>query len=210
MVKLTPQECFDNACNTYEEAKRIIRDLSNAATEFKSDFSYEIAMKQFDLIVQCILLNLAVQDRDFCELEKVFIKNIVEYTDLLDVVNEIVKSENPEWIDITWDVINELTPENKEKLGLICANVIEKYADQFTYFFSAIDVIDERDYLDELRGCIFKLCIMLDAVDEGGFDPDAIVDAEAERGIAIYKAIFQDNWDKNTKYFEDMLNSSEE
>ena len=95
MVKLTPQQCFDLACDKYEKAKGIIADLTVKAKELSDTFNGDIAMRQFDFIVQAILLNLAVEDKEFCELEKVFIKEITEYADILVTVNKLLKEEYP-------------------------------------------------------------------------------------------------------------------
>lgn len=206
MINLTPQQCFDRACDEYEKAKGIIAELSAKTKEISESFNGDIAMRQFDFILQAILLNIAVQDRDFCELEKVFIKNITEYADILVTVNDSIKKEMPDWVDVTWDVINELTPENKDKFAVICMNVISKYADEFTYFFSAIDLLDEeRDYFEELQGCIFHLIALLDAVDEGGIDTEAGADDEALRGLKVMQMLFNNNWEKNTESFKKAL-----
>ncbi len=206
MVKLTPQQCFDLACDKYEQAKGIIADLTVKAKEISDTFNGDIAMRQFDFIVQAILLNLAVEDKEFCELEKVFIKEITEYADILVTVNKIIKEDNADWIDVTWDDIKDLTPENKDKFAAICAGAISKYADEFTYFFSAIDLLDkERDYYEELQECLFHLIMLLDAVDEGGFDPEAGADNEALRALNVMKIIFNDNWEKNLAKFREAL-----
>jgi len=205
MIKLTPQQCFELACDEYAKAKDIIADLTAKTKEISPQFNGDIAMRQFDFIVQAILLNIAVEDRDFCELEKVFIKNITEYADILITVNAIIKQDTPDWVDVEWDHINLLTPENKDKFAIICASVVEKYADEFTYFFAGIDVLDERDYYEELQGCLFHLIALLDAVDEGGIDDEAGADNEALRGLAIMQKLFKEKWDANTETFKKVL-----
>ena len=206
MVKLTAQECFDNACVEYEKAKGIIADLTVKTKEIANTFNGEIAMRQFDFILQAILLNLAVEDKEFCELEKIFIKNITEYADILATVNNDIRKEMPDWIDVNWDDIDKLTPENKNKFAAICAGVIARYADEFTYFFSAVDLIDEeRDYFEELQQCLFHIIIMLDAVDEGGFDPEKGADDEALRALGVMQNLFNDNWEKNTAKMREAL-----
>jgi hypothetical protein len=130
------------------------------------------------------MLSIAVSDGKFNELEKTFIENITQYADLLVVVNSKLKEEDPEWPEFTWDVIDVLTPENKDKFAGICADAIAQYADEFTLFFSVIDYIDdERDYHEELLECLFNLITFISAVDEGGFDPDKGATEENLRGL---------------------------
>ena len=42
MIKLTAQQCFDQACIVYENAKSIIGDLTVAAKEISPEFNGEI------------------------------------------------------------------------------------------------------------------------------------------------------------------------
>ncbi len=206
MIKLTAQECFDRACAVYEQAKSIIGDLTVAAKEISPDFNGEIAMRQFDLIAQAIMLNIAVQDGKFDELEKTFIENITEYSDILIVMNKEMQKEDPEWPEFKWTDIDSLKPENKEKLGYICADAVKKFADEFTFFFSAIDLVDEeRDYYEELQTCLFHLITFISAVNEGGFDPEKGATEENIRGLGIMKVLFNDAWEKNLEKFKEQL-----
>ena len=83
MVKLSAQQCYEHACVAYEKAKSIIADLSVKTQEIEKGFNPEIAMRQFDLIAQAVMLSIAVSDGKFNDLEKTFISNITEYSDLL-------------------------------------------------------------------------------------------------------------------------------
>ncbi len=206
MINLTPEQCFDYACAEYSNAKSIISDLSETAMKVSENFSYEIAMKQFDMILQAILINIAVDDKDFCAYELAFIKNITDYADVLAIVNANLKKQNAEWVDIEWAHINHLEPENKDKFAIICAAVVSGIADDFTKYFAPIDVIDDRDFLNELQACIFKISILLASIDEGGIQDleDGNVPSEQLRGIAIYEKLFRENWQK---YMDAFMNS---
>ncbi len=206
MIKLTAQQCFDRACEVYENAKSIVGDLTVAAKEISPEFNGEIAMRQFDLIAQAIMLNIAVMDGKFNELEATFIENITEYSDILAVVNKEMQKKDPEWPEIKWTDIDSLKPENKEKFGVICADTVSRFADEFTFYFSAIDLIDEeRDYFEELQVCLFNLITFISAVDEGGFDAEKGATEENIRGLQIMKIIFNDAWEKNLENFKAQL-----
>ena len=210
MVKLSAQQCYELACAEYAKAKSIIADLSAKTQEIQKDFNPEIAMRQFDLIAQSVMLAIAVSDGKFNDLEKTFISNITEYSDLLVVVNGKMKEQDPEWPEFTWDVIDALTPENKDKFAGICADVIAQYANEFTFFFSIVDFIDDgRDYHEELLGCLFNLITFISAVDEGGFDPEKGATAENIRGLEFLQALFEENWNKNTEDFVKKLEENE-
>ena len=210
MVKLSAQQCYELACAEYAKAKSIIADLSAKTQEIQKDFNPEIAMRQFDLIAQSVMLAIAVSDGKFNDLEKTFISNITEYSDLLVVVNGKMKEQDPEWPEFTWDVIDVLTPENKDKFAGICADVIAQYANEFTFFFSIVDFIDDgRDYHEELLGCLFNLITFISAVDEGGFDAEKGATAENIRGLEFLQVLFEENWNKNTEDFIKKLEENE-
>ena len=206
MINLTAQQCFDHACQTYERAKAIIADLTAATKEIAEKFNGEIAMRQFDFIAQAIMLNCGVQDGKFNELECVFVKNLTEYGDLLVLVNGEMKAQNPEWIDIKWTDIGQLKTENQDKLGVLAAEIVKKYAEDFTFFFSGIDYVDEnRDYYEELQECLFNMITFVSAVDEGGFDAEKGATEENIRGLTIMKYIFNDTWEANLEKFKAQL-----
>ena len=206
MIKLTAQQCFDQACIVYENAKSIIGDLTVAAKEISPEFNGEIAMRQFDLLAQAIMLNCGVQDGKFNELECVFVENLTEYGDLMVLINSEMKLQNSEWIDIKWTDIGQLKTENQDKLGVLAAEIVKKYAQDFTFFFSGIDYVDTgRDYYEELQECLFNMITFVSAVDEGGFDAEKGATEENIRGLTIMKYIFNDTWEENLEKFKAQL-----
>ena len=206
MAKMTPKESFGLACNLYEDAKKTITDLSDYAKKIAPEFSYEIAMRQFDMILQAVLLNVAVQDGQFLGIEGQFIDKITDYADVLVKVNAKLKEENDSWENITWNDIGYLTKENMEKFGIIVATVIDEIAEDFTTYFAAIDVVDERDYLEELQGYIIKISMLLSAVDGDDLDSEESTN-ETYRGFAIYSKLFKEKWEKHMQEFIDSCNN---
>ena len=206
MINLTAQQCFDHACQTYERAKAIIADLTAATKEIAEKFNGEIAMRQFDFIAQAIMLNCGVQDGKFNELECVFVENLTEYGDLMVLINSEMKLQNSEWIDIKWTDIGQLKTENQDKLGVLAAEIVKKYAEDFTFFFSGIDYVDTgRDYYEELQECLFNMITFVSAVDEGGFDAEKGATEENLRGLTIMKYVFNDTWEENLEKFKAQL-----
>ena len=206
MAKMTPKESFGLACNLYEDAKKTVKDLSDYAKTIAPEFSYEIAMRQFDMILQAVLLNVAVQDNQFVNVEAQFIDKITDYADVLVKVNATLKEENPSWIDMTWNDIECLTDENKDKFALIVANVVDGIAEDFTQYFAAIDVVEDRDYLEELQAYIIKISMLLSAVDGDDLDSDASQN-ETYRGFAVYNHLFKEKWEKHMQAFIDSCNN---
>ena len=206
MAKMTPKESFGLACNLYEDAKKTVKDLSDYAKTISPEFSYEIAMRQFDMILQAVLLNVAVQDGKFVNVEAQFIDKITDYADVLVRVNTKIKEENSSWENMTWGDIEYLTEENKDKFGLIVANIVDEIAEDFTQYFAAIDVVEDRDYLEELQAYIIKISMLLSAVDGDDLDDDAAKN-ETYRGFAVYEHLFKNKWEKHMQEFIDSCNN---
>ena len=205
MAKMTPKESFGLACNIYEEAKQIVKDLSDYAKKIASEFSYEIAMRQFDMILQAVLLNVAVEDGEFYDIEAQFCDKITDYADVLGRVNAKIKEDEPSWENLDWSDIGALSEDARSKFAIIVASIVDEIAEDFTSYFAAIDVVDERDYLEELQACIIKISMLLSAVDGDDLDSEDSTN-ETVRGFAIYNKLFKEKWEKHMQNFIDSCN----
>ena len=206
MATMTPKESFGMACNLYDEAKSIVKDLSDYAKKIAPEFSYEIAMRQFDMILQAVLLNVAVQDGVFHNVEAQFIDKITDYADVLVRVNNKIREDEPSWENITWSVIGDLSEEARDKFAIIVATIVDEIAEDFTAYFAAIDVVEDRDYLEELQACIIKIAMLLSAVDGDDLDGDKTTQ-ETYRGFAIFGKLFKEKWEKHMQNFIDSCNN---
>ena len=129
MAKMTPKESFGLACNLYEDAKKIVKDLSDYAKTIASEFSYDIAMRQFDMILQAVLLNVAVEDGQFVNVEAQFIDKITDYADVLVRVNNKIKEDEPSWTNVSWSDIGALSEDARDKFAIIVATIVDEIAE---------------------------------------------------------------------------------
>ena len=51
---------------------------------------------------------------------------------------------------------------------------------------------------------------MLDAVDEGGYDPDEALDDERLRALRAFEILFKDKWKENTDRFKKAIEESDD
>ena len=112
-------------------------------------------------------------------------------------VARLQAAAGPKW------VVGSLSHEARDKFAIIVATIVDEIAEDFTTYFAAIDVVDERDYLEELQACIIKISMLLSAVDGDDLDSEDST-KETFRGFAIYTKLFKEKWEK---HMQDFLNS---
>lgn len=135
---------FRRACEQYDEAKEIIRELSSFVQIAQKDFSFDKAVKQFDLILQAILLNTAAEDGHFLDEEKQFIEKITDYADLMAFISR--KHD----VNISWDSYGTLTSEKRKDLALKILADLDDMAQNFVLPFALVDALLPKDYCEEL------------------------------------------------------------
>lgn len=157
-------------------------------------FSFEVAMREFDYILQTALFHAAVVDNQFVPNERVFIKEITRYGDVLLLLEKKTGTK------ISWDDIALLDAEYKVKMAKILLNSAKEFADDFVGFFAALDaVVTERDFLQELDECVNKIIVAFTGVDgeviENESDPCAEnVMNEINIAKQVYKCLLKDAW----------------
>lgn len=135
---------FRLACEQYNNAKALIKEMSSFVQVAQKDFSYETAMWQFDLILQSVLLRTAAEDGYFLDEEKQFIEKITDYADLMSFVS---KKHN---INVTWDSFTSLSNEERKDISLKILIELDDLVNNFVLPFAVVDAILPKDYCEEL------------------------------------------------------------
>ena len=194
MASYTPEQIVGVAGARYAECKSLIQEMSDVVKSVSPDFSFEIAMRQFDIVLQTILLCASLKDKNFEAQECALMRAVTEYADVLPIINAKFKEENADWPGMDWGDINLLTEENKENLTMIVGSMVEKYATEFVSYFAVVDkVVTEKDYmvlLDEaITGIIFSVAL----IDGDDIDSD-VVKEEAVSALAMYNVLLKNKW----------------
>lgn len=135
---------FRLACEQYNNASALIKEMASFVQVAQKDFSYETAMRQFDLILQSVLLRTAAEDGHFLDEEKQFIEKITDYADLMSFVS---KKHN---ISVTWDSFAALSNEDRKDISLKIFVELDDLVDNFVLPFAVVDAILPKDYCEEL------------------------------------------------------------
>lgn len=82
-VTMTAQQYFDKALDAYRKTIELVKDIG-AKARLPETRSGRLSLQcQFDVIVQYVLLQVALADGDFSEIEGAFIDNITDNFDIL-------------------------------------------------------------------------------------------------------------------------------
>lgn len=160
---------FDEAKKHYQNIVLLLNEMGKQIQEIDNKFSLDVSIKQFDLILQTIMLNQVIADGSFGDEEKEFIEEIVSGADLLEYYN-VCSSKNTTFQTLTWDVLQTF---NKKalKIALDSINEItEPIEDELTYFLAIVDSKTDKDefglFLKEITLLLSCLNIIDDEITE--------------------------------------------
>ena len=207
MAKNNAQACFDFALKHYNETVEIVKELSAIVMAVEPKFDFKIAMREYDFILQTILLQVAIEDGQFVENEKVFIDQITTYGDVLILLNKKAKESMPTWQDITWDSVGSLDQEHRQKLILIIVNYLGEFVKDFVGFFAIVDThMKDRNFIEEiddhLRAIILAMA-MIDGDEVNLDDMNADSTREIVAGHNISRALLVDRWNEVIDEYKD-------
>lgn len=154
MECLTPQQNFELACEQYEMAMGIIRELSKYAITNDSDMSFKTAMRQYDWILQCILLSASVGDDYYLSVENKFIEDIARYGNVLDLINSESRLLLNKITSFNWDTltshISSMDKGEKIKFTATFGAFVSSHTDDFIRCFARFDADSNENYIEKL------------------------------------------------------------
>ncbi len=156
---MTPQEIFNVALNEYARVENEIDELSALVQKVYPKFSAEVAKRQFDLILQTILLKVAIANGELCNIEKEFIAKITSHTS----ITELFKKKDGSIMQ--WEEIVDAGVKGAEFVLDKIATYIDEKTKEFLQYFAPMDVVIEKDYLAVFKDAMFtiaKCFIMID------------------------------------------------
>ena len=192
-LNVSARDAFDFACERYEEAKDLIKELSALTKTVAKDFSVKEALVQYDLFLQCILLRVALKDGLFVENEKVFIEKITDYADLMHLINNIMNDQSLSWRNIDWDDLMQMDQEIRTRISNSATVIMNNAAESFVTPFAIIDAATPRNYIEELMDITLHIVTCLGLVDGDPFKSEDL-DAEIQEGIASFMVLIHQKW----------------
>jgi len=187
------QEIFDSAQAKYNEVIETLTKFANMieqATEGK--FSTDIALVQFDCILQYMLLHEAIADGKISHVEQQFINFITDRGDILKVVK--AKTD----VELSWDELETISGETGSELLKALTPVYGELLADFVGSVAKVDgYIKEIDLLKLINDNIIAIFAAFASV-----DGDA-TDAERDSVINAYVDLFLNYYQQAVKAAEE-------
>ena len=185
------QKNFNVACKIYEEAKALILELTAYIKKAIPSYSYDVAMRQFDLILQGLLLRVAVEDGYYLEEERQFIEKITDYADIMTFYNNA-------GVDVSWQTFDDLSADAAKDLSLKMFSALEGLVDNFVAPLAIVDEALPKDYCMELCQLIGGISIALALCDADREGSEAF-ESEAHVAVVLVEKMIMEKWEKAAK-----------
>lgn len=184
------QEIFDSAQAKYNEVIDTLTKFANIieqATEGK--FSTNIALVQFDCILQYMLLHEAIADGKISHVEQQFINFITDRGDILKVVK--AKTD----VEITWDELESISGETGVELLKALTPVYGELLNDFVGSVAKVDgYIKEVDLLKLINDNVIAIFAAFASVDGDATDAerDNVINAYVDLFVSYYQKAVED------------------
>ena len=184
------QQIFDSAQGKYNEVIDTLTKFANIiekATEGK--FSTDIALVQFDCILQYMLLHEAIADGKISHVEQQFINFITDRGDIL----KVVKAKTG--VELTWDELENISGETGTELLKALTPV---YGELLTDFVGSVAKVDgyvkEIDLLKLINDNIIAIFAAFANVDGEATDAerDSVINAYVDLFVSYYQKAVED------------------
>lgn len=184
------QQIFDAAQAKYNEVIDTLSKFANIieqATEGK--FSTDVALVQFDCILQYMLLHEAVADGKISHVEQQFINFITDKGDILIAV----KAKTG--VELTWDSLESITGETGQELLKALTPIYGELLADFVGSVAKVDgYVKDVDLLKLINDNIIAIFALFAQVDGEADDAerDSVVNAYVDLFLNFYKKAVED------------------
>lgn len=182
----TMQEIYNEAEKYYGDSVRKITAIDTISRKKTGRTSEgNLMLKQFDVILQAVLLTEALIDGRFHRREVMFIDLLAKHGDLLKTISEATGGE----LQMTWTDIACLDEETQMKLTGILPGILDKTCRSFVSVMAEVDKDAESiDVLKDITTNIGHICACLSA-----FDGES-VKKESKAAGAMVSALLYQRW----------------
>ncbi len=191
-MEFSAKDHLKNTSESYMALKEIIMCLVKELNV--SGFSYPVAMGELDVILQTALLHSAIEDDAIAYAEKLIIENLTSYEDVINIINEQMLEQDPNWVELDWRTVVKLNKESKAEVASLAYEVARGYADEFVTTLAQADKENVKvNYLEEINKNVLTIITSFAGID--GDNVESInADAEEYTGIAIYNELVNEKW----------------
>ena len=136
-------ELIERARLSYSNIRNELREVAGIIQEKNSDFSTDIFLKQFSLMMQAIMLRQIAADGVIKREERLFIREICDRYDLLEICKT---QDNFTFKSIEWDQLENFTLKT---MRLLCSEIdpiVYPLEDEMTFYLALVDANTTKQY----------------------------------------------------------------
>lgn len=145
---MNQQNYFSQASRAYLDVQRL---LVQSSREMNMDYSdRKEILKEFDLLMQLVLLYVIKADGQVTNIEVSFIKKLFIEQDLVEVLNQYYNTEK-----LSWSKIVHILESHQDRSFLLSVHrILRPKINHFFLRISSIDANTKKDYFEELKNYI--------------------------------------------------------
>jgi hypothetical protein len=183
---MTQQELFRYGYGEYKKAIRHIEAMDQFLSQTKVNYTAEDAKRDFDIVIQGMMLKVAIADNNASDVEIDYIKSIVDTGDILRFVKEGTHGK----LDVSWRMLTLLDKETYNKLLGVLEDPLKGVMKKFALPYALMEVILKKNLFDTFKEAIFGIMAPLCMVDG---DSDGM---NEKLSVALTMKMFESSWDE--------------
>lgn len=197
-MNYTSRDLINIALKRHEHCEHLIAEMVKEVNKTDSAYTFAIAMREFEMVLQTVLIKSAVADGELEGFEEFFIQNIIEYADMIESINSELMDFSPDWVEISWEDFYDMPQEDKEMIANVAFKIASGYAQELVSELAKVDkAIKEKNYLEMLNEDVIAIVLAF-----AGVDGDSIEGTSAEQetleGLSVYNELINLKWSEIT------------
>lgn len=173
-VTLLANAAYQDSINDLREMAKLMKDVVS-----QKGINYDIksVLRNFDILLQYSMLQVAVADNILKEEEIRLIQNITEYGDFCSFLSVIAKYE------ITWEGLYYSKESDIKQVLNDMKDIVHDLANTFVTTFAVVDSVTDYNYLSDLKRNVTMLFLSICKID------GSVEDSEFSNGCLIMNVV---------------------
>ncbi len=193
-MEYSAMDHLTNTGKAYYELKALVMDMVKEIGDKNPSFTYPVAMGELDIVLQTVLFYSAIEDDKIVKAEKLIIKELTSYEDLLSIINQEQLDLDPNWQELDWTMVASMTKDEQKEIASLALEIASSYAKELVTALARADEENKRvNYLEKINKAVIEIIIAFCGID--GDNVESInAGSESYVGLVIYNELVNKRW----------------
>ena len=183
---MNQQDLFRSGYSEYKNAIRHIEKLDQILSQTEINYTATDAKRDFDIILQGLMLKVAISDKNASSVEIDYIKSVVDTGDILQFLRDGTHGK----VDISWGLLSLLDNDTFDKLINALDEPLKGLMKKFALPYALMEVVVGKDLFDTFKDAILGVMAPLCMIDGDS-------DSMSERlSVAFALRLFEVSWNE--------------